>query len=196
MIGTVVVPAKGLSRAKSRLGDALPEDARATLAGRLLSHVLTTLRAAAPALSRVVVTDGDDTAALATSLGADVARDPGGSLARAVAAGIARADGARPLLVMMADLPELTVDDVRALMGALDDADVALAPDPERLGTSALAARAGLALPVEFGTGESFVRYVAWARARGLRVAVLDRPGLCRDLDGPDALERLSSPTR
>ncbi len=196
MSGTIIVPAKGLSRAKSRLGDALPGGARATLAGRLLSHVLSTVRAAAPTLTRLVVTDGDDTAALARALGAEVVRDPGGSLARAVEAGVARAPVELPVLVMMADLPELTVEDVRALLAALDGFDLALAPDPERLGTSALAARAGLVFPIEFGSGESFVRYAAWARARALCVTVLERAGLSRDLDGPDALVRLAASTR
>lgn len=196
MRGTVVVPAKGLSRAKSRLGDALPRDARASLAARLLSHVLSTLHEAAPALARLVVTDGDDTASVAAALGAEIVRDPGGSLTRAVEAGLARADARRPVLVMMADLPELTPADVHALLAALDDHDLALAPDPERKGTSTLAARAGLALPVEFGTGESFPRYLSWAKTRDLRVAILERPGLSRDLDVPEALVRLPTPPR
>lgn len=190
MRATVLVPAKGFSRAKSRLGAALEGDARARLAADLLTHALTTVRAADTELELLVVTDGDDAAALAEGLGARVVRDAGGSLTHAVAAGLADAPRTQATMVMMADLPELSVDDVLAVLGALAHADVVLAPDLERIGTSALATRPGIELPVEFGSGDSFARYQAWARTRDLRVAFVERAGLSRDLDDPEALSR------
>lgn len=190
MRATVIVPAKGFSRAKSRLGAALEADARARLAATLLAHVLTTLRAADAELELLVVTDGDDAHALGVQHGARVVRDDGGSLTHAVVAGMASSSREIAAVVMMADLPELSVDDVRALLAPLATSDVVIAPDPERVGTSALATRAGVDLPVEFGSGDSFARYQGWAQQRGLSVTFVERPGLSRDLDDPAALSR------
>jgi len=96
--------------------------------------------------------------------------------------------GASDVLILPADLPLITGEDVRALV-ALKGAPplVVLAPDRRQSGTNALlVSPAGL---IEYGFGpSSFDRHRAAALAAGARVLVCERPGLALDLDLPEDL--------
>jgi 2-phospho-L-lactate/phosphoenolpyruvate guanylyltransferase len=187
-----VVPAKSLARSKSRLAPLLSSGERAALAARLLTHVLDLL--ASPALGlagTLVVTDGDDTAALARSRGARTLDDQGLTpLGAVVDAGLVEAQrcGATRALVLMADLPELCADDLLALLHAAGA--VALAPDRQRAGTSALLVPLPHGAPTRFGDARSFERHLVDLSA--MRPTVVDRPGLAFDVDEPEDLARLT----
>ena len=118
---TVVVPVKGTSSAKSRLG-AVPELATAI--------ALDSVEAALGAADVLVVTSAT-LAAEFFALGAGVALDAGGGLLAACAQGI-EAAGAGPVAVMLGDIPalrpaelaralELAVGHPRAFVADADD---------------------------------------------------------------------------
>ena len=71
----------------------------------------------------------------------------------------------------------------------LDAAVLRIAPDEAGTGTNALYVRPPDLIAFEYGEG-SCLRHMEQARARGVRVDRVDRPGLRFDLDTPKDLER------
>lgn len=192
---TAIVPAKSFARAKSRLADVLDAPSRASLARTLFDHVADVVVACDCLTGVLVVTDGDDVEAVACARGLPCVRDTGMPPLRvAVDLGIdvARRDTADAVLVLMADLPWLTVADLAALVERLDCADVVLGPDARHLGTNALVLGPGVRLPTAFGRPDSFQEHMARVHARGLRVHVHESSGIGFDVDTPADLRAMS----
>ncbi|WP_250448682.1 2-phospho-L-lactate guanylyltransferase, partial [Actinotalea sp. C106] len=169
---------------KSRLGAALGPEHRGRLVAHLARHVVDTL-GATPGVSRVVIVTPDPVAAARDLDGAATAVElitqpatvhglnPALDHARSTLPGTAR------LLVVHADLPGLTVADVRALLGLTSP--VVVATDRAGLGTNALLlAQAGRMLELGFGT-DSRRRHEAAAARLGLDAGVVHRPGTGTD---------------
>jgi 2-phospho-L-lactate guanylyltransferase len=92
-----------------------------------------------------------------------------------------------PVMVVHADLPAVTADDIRAVLDTPGDVVIARARDG---GTNALLLRAKLR--PSFGPRSALV-HAQRARAAGLRTVVLDRPGLALDVDDAAGLTSSSS---
>jgi 2-phospho-L-lactate guanylyltransferase len=117
-----------------------------------------------------------------------VLRDRGeGSLAEVVdrALAVVASRGAASAVVLMADLPLVERADVVALLSVLGDHDVALVRDHLGHHTNALALAPPTAIATCFGRDESFEAHRAAGRAAGLRVAVVESPGIAFDVDLP-----------
>lgn len=84
------------------------------------------------------------------------------------------------LLIAHADLPALTPQDVEALLAL--DAPVVVATDRGRSGTNLLVLDADAPFTFRFGVG-SLDAHLAEADLRGVRAAVVQRPGTAVDLD-------------
>lgn len=182
-----IVPLRPGASSKSRLAGALGLDARAELVAGLARHVVGELRRVDGLDGvRVITTDVEMAASM---LGAGVGVDIVGQDPRApgLDAAIAQARrGATSVLVVHADLPDVGVEDIAALLAA--PSDVVIAPDHLGTGTNALVLRGrAAAMPTRFGPG-SFRAHVAEARALGVEPSTVRRPGLARDLDTPDDL--------
>ena len=94
--------------------------------------------------------------------------------------------GNRPLLVIHADLPHLTVQDVQALLTAADDRGCAFAPDRHGRGTNAVALRD--ANPFRFAFGrDSLTPH----RQQCPGAAIVERAALGFDIDTPADLAEL-----
>jgi len=129
----------------------LSEGARGRVAARMRDHVLS------------VCAQAELTPALLETPG----------LVRAVSQGLATCVG--PTLVLMADLPLLTAEDLRAL----PTGRIAVAADRRGVGVNAVMLPRPDALPVLLGGGASLDRHLdAFPGA-----AVIRRPGLAFDLD-------------
>jgi 2-phospho-L-lactate guanylyltransferase len=190
-----VIPVKPRNQAKSRLADALTPDARAALSDRLFARVLGAALAAG--LETVVISRDETIRAAAVAAGAR-ALDETSADGLNPALGTARDDIARgggaALLVLPADLPDVTIEDVRALVAAVPDTPaVVIAPDESGTGTNALLLAPPRVVPFRFGA-DSFALHCAAARAANIEPVVLRRPGLAFDVDTPDQLARLESP--
>ncbi len=190
-----VVPVKGFARGKSRLGGVLSAGVRSAFARGLCEHVIATLTGVPAIAGTLVVTDDDEVAACAAPWGVSVMRDPeGATLAAAVDAGLAQVagQGARAAFVCMADLPHLTAADVEAVVVQLADHDVVLTPNLARDGTNALCLAPPDGMLSCFGYKDSFVQHLARAHAAALRVQIVERHGLCFDVDDPGDFDKIS----
>lgn len=187
-----IVPVKPLRRGKSRLSGTLSDDERAELNEKLLEHTLTTL-AELHELEQVLVVSRDPHAlTIARKHGARTVREDGQphlntALARATV--VAKVHATRGVLILPADLPLLTRDDVLTLLErAADPPVVVIAPDRHQRGTNALLmSPAGL---IEYDFGEdSFQRHCQRAKKAGARLEIVNLLSLGLDLDLPADLE-------
>jgi 2-phospho-L-lactate guanylyltransferase len=189
-----VVPVKAFTRGKSRLGGVLSDPVREAFARALFMHVLSTLQQASDIRGVVVISDDPEVRELARGFGVSVASDPEErTLAAVVDAGlsVARSLGATAALVTMADLPRLSTADIDAAARALDSHDVVITPDSIRAGTNLLCLSPPDRFPTCFGHEDSFARHLRRISDLGLSVHVLERHGVCFDVDGPEDLERI-----
>ncbi len=176
----VVIPIRGFSGGKSRLGALGPE--RAWLVAEMASRVL----AAARPMPVAVVTSAREVRAWAAASGVTVLEDPG-SLDLAALAGVAwaRSLGLGRVVVAHADLPL-----ARSLSGLARDADrplVAAVPCHRDDGTPVLSVPTDIAFRFGYGPG-SFRRHAAEARRLGLGFRVVRDPDLAHDVDAAEDL--------
>ncbi|SCX52914.1 2-phospho-L-lactate guanylyltransferase [Klenkia marina] len=201
---SVVVPAKGLTGAKTRLGTPGPrhEDLVLALLGDTLEAV-----AACPAVADLwVVTDDPRAAAVATGIGAGVVGGAPAGLnaalaqgaaavraaavraaaavdpAAAVGAAVRTVHGARTdvrIAALHSDLPALRPAELAEALGRAGAVPRSFVADAEGTGTVLLAVTAGELAP-SFGPGSA-----AAHAASGAVPLVGDWPGLRRDVDTP-----------
>jgi 2-phospho-L-lactate/phosphoenolpyruvate guanylyltransferase len=187
-----IVPVKPLRRGKSRLAGMLSEDERTTLNQDLLEHtlkVLTDLKE----LDQVLVVSRDPHAlTIARNHGAKTVQEDGQphlntALARATV--VAQVHSIRGILVLPADLPLLTPEDVIALIDrAAKPPVVVIAPDRHGKGTNALLMVPAGQIEYDFGE-DSFQRHCERAKKSGARLEIVELPSLGLDLDLPADLE-------
>lgn len=183
----VLVPVKAFAEAKVRLTPALPPDERAALARSMAGHVLS----AAGDLPVAVVCDDPAVADWARARGVLVVWAPGQGLNRAVEVGVDRlaASGVERVVVAHADLPLAgSLSWVAAFPG------VTLVPDHHDDGTNVACVPVGARFRFAYGPG-SFHRHGAEARRLGLALRVVRDALLGRDVDVPDDLALVPTPT-
>jgi 2-phospho-L-lactate guanylyltransferase len=189
-----IVPVKPLGQAKSRLAEALVPEQRATLVQDLLARTIATLRRV-PAVSQIVVVTGDagvETWSLEAGLRVVPERgEPNLNRALEAATEMASAQGAQAVLIVHADLPRVTSEELQAMAGVLDDSPlVVVAPDRHGRGTNALLCAPPGLIEYRFGEG-SFALHCAQAQAVSARLVVHSAPGLALDIDYPEDLDVL-----
>jgi 2-phospho-L-lactate guanylyltransferase len=187
-----IVPVKPLRRGKSRLSGVLNEDERTALNHCLLANTLDVL-AAVPWIEHTLVVSRDPQAlALARIHGARTVQEKGLpqlNLALTRATVVAVNHAVQGVLVLPADLPLLTIEDVQALVERANHPQVVvISPDRHGHGTNALLVCPAGRINYSFGAG-SFERHCSLARKVGLRLEVCDRPNLALDVDHPEDLE-------
>jgi 2-phospho-L-lactate guanylyltransferase len=190
-----IVPVKPLRRGKSRLAEVLSQDERVDLNRRLLSHTLDTLTAI-PEIEQVIVISRDQEAlSLAREYGARTVQE--GSNARLNVALrratiVAQSYTTRGVLIVPADLPLITPEDIRiVLKRAIDPPVVVLAPDRRGRGTNIMFICPVGIIDYEFGPG-SFKRHCELAIQAGARLEICELPSLALDMDLPEDLEMVS----
>jgi 2-phospho-L-lactate/phosphoenolpyruvate guanylyltransferase len=172
---TAVVPMKSTELAKSRLAPVLDAAGRRALAQQMLHHVLGILRGA----GLPVHVAGDNQGK--GDLNADVTE----------AARLVEREGATHLLLVMADLPYLSADDIAALIEAGHDNAVVIAEAKDG-GTNAMLLKPPTVLEFAFATHRPSATFHAEsARRAGIEPLILHRPGLARDIDTPADLAAL-----
>lgn len=189
-----IVPVKPLRRGKSRLSGVLSEDERTRLNYAMLDQTLKTL-ASVPEISEILVVSRDSAAlALAREGHARTVQEEGApelnaALRRATV--FAKLYAAQGILILPADLPLLTVQNVQELIGhAHEPPVVVIAPDRHKEGTNAmLVSPAGL---IDYTYGRhSFKRHCERANRVGARLEICEIPTIALDLDLPEDLEIL-----
>jgi len=198
-----IIPTKSFDNAKSRLSSALSRQLRAKLAQDLFNHVLSCLRESVAVDQVLVVTTPDAHTVRENAAGPDthILLDPEAvsSLNQVVDAGIAHLSTLtrpRRILIIMADLPSLNVQDIETLLEPTNSDTIAIAPDRHNLGTNALAFNTNALTKTRFGRADSFEQHKALFLLTQRPFAVIETTGLGFDLDVPDdltALRRLNS---
>ena len=184
MLRWIVIPVKAPELCKTRLTPALSDSERQALVAAMLRQ---TVAAARDVVGREhVLLLGpsrhglrDDTPLLS---------DPGRGLNAALtsARDAAIRAGVDRLVLLSADLPTVSADDVAALLDIPRDA-AAGAPDRAGLGTNALSLPLPCAAEFRFRYGEgSFAAHRTEAARLDLPFFCIDRPGLGLDIDRPD----------
>lgn len=178
-----VIPVKSFALGKQRLAGELDPERRAALARGLADHVATTV--SDTGVMPLIVTADAQVAEWATRAGFPSVADPGVGLDAAASAGVAWADGARSeWLVLHADLPLISTDDITALLRVLETGP-AIAPSSDG-GTSAIGGRG----PRDFSFGPgSFHRHLKMLP----EASIVTRPGMLLDIDSGSDLEAAMS---
>ncbi|MBX3566476.1 MAG: coenzyme F420-0:L-glutamate ligase [Rhizobiaceae bacterium] len=174
--------------AKSRLRPALGNDARESLALLLFDNTLAFLVSHHDGPVGVV-TRSATIAERTRAQGAVVIEEASGgdiNAAAGFAAGWAQAIGAQSLLIMHADIPMLTADELTQLIAAGQGAPVVIAASRDG-GTNALLLSPPGAIAFRFGP-RSADAHEAAAKVAGLDVARLALTHLSRDVDRPEDL--------
>ncbi len=189
----MVIPVRALEGAKSRLGEVLDAEERRELVELLLRRTLDAARTA-PGVSVVAVVSPDTAAlAVARSAGAlPIVQRTSGLNPGLVEARDALVGQADRLLVLPADLPEITAEDVAAMLALADEVApgtgplVVLAPDRHGRGTNALLLDPPAVIEPSFGGGSRALHASLAAAAGAGYLELVGRLGL--DLDTPDDL--------
>jgi len=187
-----IVPVKPLRRGKSRLAKALSEDERTLLNQKLLEQTLGTL-ANLKEIDQVLVVSRDPHAlTIARNMGARTVREDGQphlNTALARASVVAQLHATQGVLILPADLPLLTKDDVLALIDrAIKPPVLVIAPDRHGKGTNAMLMIPANLIEYDFGE-DSFQRHCERAKQAGARLEIVELPSLGLDLDLPEDLE-------
>jgi 2-phospho-L-lactate guanylyltransferase len=187
-----IVPVKPLRRGKSRLAGTLNEDERTELNRALLQHTLETLSELKEIDGVLVVSRDPNALTIARNHGARTVQEDGQpelntALKRATI--VAQVYATRGVLVLPADLPLITRDDILALIQrATEPPVVVIAPDRHKKGTNALLISPPGLIEYDFGEN-SFQRHCELIKKAGARLEIVDLPSLGLDLDLPEDFE-------
>jgi 2-phospho-L-lactate guanylyltransferase len=161
----------------------------------MLAHTVETLMDI-PELEQVLVISRDPEAlAVARDCGARTVREDGSphlNIALTRATAVATTYAAQGVLILPADLPQLTKADVMAMVEAAEETRVVvIAPDHRREGTNAMLVKPAGLIQYDFGK-QSFDRHFEQAKSKGVTVKVIELPSLAHDVDLPEDLQFLN----
>lgn len=177
----MLIPVKRLDSAKSRLAEALSAEERAALMQELLEHVVGVMKDAD--LGPITIVSGD-------SLELDGVGwydDEGRAWNDALAAAMETAVTERVAVIVAADLPLLTPEEIRTLAAATPARGVAIGRARDG-GTNAICMRPPGAYPTCFGTPNSAAEHERIVWLAGGSAHTFDLPGLAFDVDTPEDL--------
>jgi 2-phospho-L-lactate/phosphoenolpyruvate guanylyltransferase len=186
-----VIPVRGSSSAKTRLGPLFTEDERLALVWSMLQRLLGEI-ASSGVIDHVLIVTRDPAA-----VEANVAPGPGTTVATQrensglngsleIGQRWAEERGFDLMLVLPGDLPLVTAADLQALLDA--PGDLVVAPDRAGEGTNAMRIdlRCWSEQPFPFRMGpESYAHHLAQARISRCEASSLVRERIAHDLDSP-----------
>ncbi len=183
----ILIPVKRFGQSKMRLAQSLPVHSRRRLGLAMLADVL---RATEKWDHRYIVTADLDAEAVGLAFGCELVADPGEELNAAIDAGTRAAirDGVGRLLVLPADVPAVTADDVTRIFAAPEPVVLAGSWDG---GTNALLRSPPGAIASQFGP-KSADAHAAAAAGNGLECGTVDAQSLYYDIDRIEDLQRLA----
>jgi len=187
-----IVPVKPLRRGKSRLSGVLSLEARTALNHYLLSNTLETLATVPEIEHSLVVSRDPEALTIAREYGARTVQEQGSphlNVALTRATMVAISHSVQGVLIVPADLPLLTADDIRTVASKGNDPPVVvITPDRHHKGTNALLISPPGLIRYEFGPG-SFQLHCSQAEKAGARLEICERVSVALDIDLPEDLE-------
>jgi len=187
-----IVPVKPLRRGKSRLSGVLTLEARTALNHYLLSNTLETLASVPEIEHSLVVSRDPEALTIAREYGARTVQEQGSpqlNIALTRATMVAVSHSVQGVIIVPADLPLLTADDIREVVKrGIDPPVVVITPDRHHQGTNALLISPPGLIQYEYGPG-SFQRHCMLAEKAGARLEICERGAVALDIDLPEDLE-------
>jgi 2-phospho-L-lactate guanylyltransferase len=192
-----VIPVKPLDHALGRLASVLSPLERRELQAAMLAEVLLACRDCPGITDTLVVTGDAIAAALSRSTGAIVVEDHapprGMNPATALGQAFAASRGMDAVLILTADLPLVSADDLDDILDALAPGEGAvLVPSRDGTGTNALAIAPPLGIATRLGPNSRELHELALLEA-GISVRQLEISSLALDVDTPDDLWALAT---
>ena len=178
MTWTALIPLKGSGERKTRLAGRLDETQRRALSHELFSHAASVLNSSAEVSEVMVLSD-----VRPENWDGPLILDEGRGLNSELRSFV-RTLGPRRLLVIHADLPLLSTEDIAILL-AKAERGCAIAPDRHGSGTNAIALCNAVGFGFSFGQ-DSFARHREAVQGH---LHVVSRPGFGLDIDTPGDLD-------
>ncbi len=189
----ILVPIKDLRGAKQRLSPSLTADERIALARAMAEDVFDALVpfSSDPGVAVVSADSWASQQAKARKFTVILDTEQDGETAAIEMATIfSGGQGADFTVVLPADIPLISSDEVRAVLDLRPARGCVIVPAADNRGTNAILRRPFNLIPLRFGN-DSFQPHLAAALATGLDVIVRQFPGIGLDVDRPEDLEAL-----
>jgi len=183
-----LIAIKERARCKSRLESELTPAARIELVRDMLGSAIAAARSASTIGQVIVVSPERDTVPSDIAVLADAGWGLNEALLQAQRA--LHELGCRELLVLPADLPAVTGQEIDKLVRVARRGGFALASDEGQTGTNALCLVTGQSFRFQFGVNSKQLHLLE-AQRLGLRSRIVTLPGLAFDVDTPAHLHRL-----
>ena len=186
---SAVVPVQRLETAKSRLASVLSPQERSELVLTLFDNVMTSLTGSSAVRRIVVVSPDPQVLDVSRRWQAERVEQSGRGLNAAIRLGRDHAVslGAESILIVLADLPRLTSDDVDLMVNRSLAMSVTMAPDRHGRGTNAMILRPPDAIEPSFGV-DSLLKHQHEVEQLGLNASTFKSPGTAFDVDTVDDL--------
>lgn len=186
-----IVPLNLPSRSKTRLSNRLNRIQRTRLTIAMLVNVLAALRNARTVTTITVVCADRKIRSIVQEYGATFLWEGyKRGLNRALNFALKNISNNSSILIIHADLPLLTSEDVDNLIIGAKDNPLALVPSKEKTGTNAILMREKNIITLAFGKG-SFQKHINLAKQGRVRCKVIRIHGVAFDVDEDDDLEEL-----
>jgi 2-phospho-L-lactate guanylyltransferase len=183
-----LIAIKARLQCKTRLAEALAPEVRMQLVRSLLAAVLSAAGGAQSVRQIIVVSPERDSVAADIPVLADTGEGLNSALTQAH--WVLREFGCREVVILPADLPNITAAEIDALVRAGRNGGFAIAPDSAGVGTNALCLASAQPFRFQFGP-DSRQLHLQEAQRSGLHPSVVHLPGLAFDVDSPADLDRL-----
>ena len=191
-----IIPIKPLRRGKSRLSSVLSEDKREGLNQYLLSSTLKCLKNISEIDHILVISYDPSALTLARKFGArTVLENRNTNINRALrkASLAAKTINSSRILIVPADLPLITKDDILAVIKKSGNPpEIVIAPDRKMSGTNVLLVNPIGAIKYDFGDW-SFRKHIEQAERKKINIKIYERKNLSFDLDLPEDWEFLKT---
>ncbi len=188
----VIVPVKPLRRSKSKLTNVLSEDERAVLNLNMYENTLKALKDISIPHQVLVVSKDSSVLSLARSYKTKTLQEDGEgglNLALKKSIQVIKAYSAQSVLILPADLPFITKEDIEGVMNYVEDKPfVLISPDRKMNGTNLLFMSPPDLIDFSFGPG-SFERHVRQAQSQNVHIEVRKFDGVELDIDSPEDFE-------
>jgi 2-phospho-L-lactate/phosphoenolpyruvate guanylyltransferase len=183
-----LVAIKERERCKTRLKDAVDDCMRLELVRSMLTAVLTAAASAQTVHQTIVVSPERDLIPATVPVLADTGESLNAALEQAHR--MLRDFGCHEVVVLPADLPQITAAEIDALVRAAHGGGFSIAADATGTGTNALCLVSSQPFQFQFGP-DSQRLHLQEAQRMGLTPQIVRLPGLAFDVDSPADLQRL-----
>jgi 2-phospho-L-lactate/phosphoenolpyruvate guanylyltransferase len=193
MRGILLIPFKSLATAKQRLAEALDQRQRSQLAEAMLRDVMTAAAGTMDRIDVALVTGDARARAMAKELGFIViedTRNESETAAIETATAWCEQRGYDTTLVVPADIPLITSDELHRVLNAAPREGAVFVPAYDRRGSNCILRRPAAIIPLRFGN-DSFLPHCEAMRHTGKELVILEMPGIGLDIDNPHELELL-----